>query len=175
MSSESSFDSLMEKSGVTKLNSTRKVPLRQSKPEPSNSNTEAAKRKVLIDSLAENPESSSHEIDGDEELRKSGLRISEFKDLKQGKIHRQDEVYIRGYTVTESTERLQSAIVQAVNSGYRCIKVIHGKGLNSPDGISKIKLNTQHLLRRNRYVLGYCNAVRTDGGAGAKYVLLKRR
>ncbi len=175
MSSSDSFKSTMDAIGVTRLGNCDKVTLDKPKPTPDNRNSIAAKNEILEQSLSCNPEHSGHQIDSDEELQKPGLKSVDFKKLKQGKIHRQDSLSVRGFTVDKSSELIKEFLLDAVRSNYRCVKIIHGKGLNSPDGISRVKLNTQSLLAQNRFVLGYCKALPNDGGSGAKYVLLKRR
>ena len=118
--------------------------------------------------MAEFPDLSKVEIDGNEEFRKPGLAKRDFIRLKQGKFHRQDSAYVRGYTVEESAKIVRRFLADSVNSGFRCVKIVHGKGLNSPDGISRVKLTTQKILTLNKFVLGYCNALPNDGGSGGE-------
>ena len=145
------------------------------KPEPNNNNTNAADLQVLNESMAEDPNNSLVAIEDGDELCKPGLKMRDFAKLTQGKIHRQDSVNLRGYTAEESKQRLKSFLADSINSGFRCVKIVHGKGMNSPDGISVIRQQTQTILNQNKFILGYCRAKPNDGGAGAKYVLLKKR
>ena len=165
----------MESFGVVRVDSSSKIEHDKPKPPPSAHHSLADERSVLEESLAVNPELANHEFESDEELRKPGLSIKEFKSLKKGQIHREGDVYVRGYTVEEASGMIHEFLKSSVLSGKRCVKIIHGKGLNSPDGISKIKLKAQSILARNQFVLGYCKAQLNDGGSGAKYVLLKKR
>ncbi len=145
------------------------------KPKPNNNNTNAADLQVLNDSMTKDPNNSFVAIEDGDELCKPGLTMRDFIKLKQGKIHRQDTVHLRGYTAEESKQRLKSFLASSINSGFRCVKIVHGKGMNSPDGISVIRRQTNTFLNQNKFVLGYCEAKPNDGGAGAKYVLLKKR
>ena len=165
----------MEKLGVTELDQAEKIEQNKLKPLPNNEKTVTEEQSVLRESMAEFPDLSKVEIDGDEEFRKPGLAKRDFTRLKQGRFHRQDSAYVRGFTVEESAKIVRRFLTDSVNSGFRCVKIVHGKGLNSPDGISKVKLTTQKILAMNKYVLGYCNALPIDGGSGAKYILLKKR
>lgn len=171
----SQFEKEMELLGVTPIGAKPKVKPEKPKPPPGNKNSVRADKQVLAESLSANPNDSKHFADSGEELQKPGLSVRDFTRLKQGKIHRQDELYLRGYTVENAIDQLKQFIHRSTLNGYRCIKIIHGKGLNSPDGISHVKLECQKVLTRNRFVMGYSRALQNDGGAGAKYVLLKRR
>jgi len=56
-----------------------------------------------------------------------------------------------------------------------CIKIIHGRGINSPTENATLKASLQRLLatrRMSRYVVAYASAPLRDGGVGAVYVLL---
>lgn len=57
-----------------------------------------------------------------------------------------------------------------------CIKIIHGRGINSEKG-APLKEALQKLLatrKMSRYVVAYASAKYCDGGVGAVYVLLRR-
>ena len=165
----------MAKLGVTQLEQAAKIEHNKLKPLPNNEKTVSEEQSVLRESMAEFPDLSKVEIDGDEEFCKPGLAKRDFARLKQGKFHRQDSAYVRGYTVEEAAKIIRRFLTDSVNCGFRCVKIVHGKGLNSPDGISKVKLTTQKILAMNKFVIGYCNALPIDGGSGAKYILLKKR
>ena len=174
MPADDQFRKEMESLGVTPLGESQKATPEKERPVPNNKNSIEADRQVLVESMSTNPALSKHAAESGEELKKSGLATRDFTRLKQGKYYREDELYLRGYTVENAVKKLKLFIHESTRSGHRCIKIIHGKGVNSPDGISHIKLQCQHHLALNRYVLGYCRALPNDGGTGAKYVLLKK-
>ena len=169
------FEKAMEHLGVTPIGETPKVTLDKPKPKPSNRNATKADQQVLTESISENPLSSMHAVESEEELQKPGLQNRDFTRLKQGKIHREAELFLRGYTVEKAINLLKQFVQQSVMNGHRCIKIVHGKGMNSPDGISRIKLECHKLLTLNKLVLGYTRAQPNDGGSGATYALLKKR
>ena len=169
------FGSVMNQLGVTPLGDTGKVEHTRPKPLPSNIHSNADEKKVLEESMSEDPEHSTIQWDADEELCKPGLQNRDFIRLKKGRIARESETNIRGYTAVEANQMLENFLRDSVNSGYRCVKVIHGKGINSPDGVSIIKQNTQRTLTLNKFVLAYSRALPPDGGSGAKYILLKKK
>ncbi len=57
--------------------------------------------------------------------------------------------------------------------GQYCVRIIHGKGLGSKDGVPVLKLSVQQWLQCNKNVLAYCSCRPSDGGPGAVYVLVK--
>ncbi|UCH46386.1 MAG: Smr/MutS family protein [Nitrospiraceae bacterium] len=54
------------------------------------------------------------------------------------------------------------------------MKIIHGRGLRSPDGPVLKKAVIQWLLTRYRkYIVAFASARQCDGGLGAIYVLFR--
>ena len=171
----SQFKKEMESLGVTPLGATPKTELEKSKPQPNNENSKLADQQVLAESITTNPNLSVNSVESGEELQKPGLATRDFRRLKQGKFYREAEIHLRGYLVADAIKQLKQFIYQSTLSGHRCIKIIHGKGINSPNGVSQVKLECQKFLSLNKFVLGYTRALQNDGGTGAKYVLLKKR
>lgn len=80
---------------------------------------------------------------------------------------------LHGYLTDAARKRLQQFLHDAVHNGLRCVLIIHGKGLNSPDGEAILKRLTRHWLTQHHAVLAFCDAPLTEGGNGAVWVLLK--
>ena len=57
--------------------------------------------------------------------------------------------------------------------GFRCVRVIHGKGLSSANREPVLKNKVRRWLSQWDEVLAYCEAPRHGGGGGAVVVLLK--
>ena len=51
--------------------------------------------------------------------------------------------------------------------------IVHGRGVHSEGGVSKLKPHVRACLRSHRAVLAYVDAPPADGGPGAVYVLLR--
>ena len=60
-------------------------------------------------------------------------------------------------------------------SGWRCVRVVHGKGLNSPDSLPVLKNVVDRVLRHRADVLAFHSTPPAQGGTGAVLVLLARR
>ncbi len=95
--------------------------------------------------------------------------------LHRGDYAVQDFIDLHGYTVTEARGLLEEFLRLSIKRGYRCVKVIHGRGLSSARG-PVLKEAVLGWLQRElrRYVLAYATARPNDGGLGATYVLLRK-
>ena len=97
--------------------------------------------------------------------------------LHHGDFAIQAQCDLHGHTVEEAKSAVQRFVSQAHASGQRCVRVIHGRGLNSRDNRPVLKEQVQLWLshgRLSRLVLAFATAPTADGGAGAVYVLLRR-
>jgi DNA-nicking Smr family endonuclease len=77
----------------------------------------------------------------------------------------------------EAREVLQEFLKRAIITGKRGVLIIHGRGLSSPsEPILKEKV-IEWLTHGpwRKWVIAYASARLCDGGAGATYVLLRRR
>lgn len=104
-----------------------------------------------------------------------GLQRRVLIRLRRGYWSVQDEIDLHQMNVEAASRSIRIFIDDALTSGKRCIKIIHGKGLRSgPDG-PRLKSVAARLLSRHPNVLAFASAPPTDGGTGAVYVLLKHR
>jgi len=97
--------------------------------------------------------------------------------LHHGDFAIQGQLDLHGYTVEDAKILLHRFLNQAYSGGLRCVRLIHGRGKNSPDNRPVLKEHVQMWLsqgRLSRLVLAFVTAPTRDGGAGAAYVLLRR-
>jgi DNA-nicking Smr family endonuclease len=87
----------------------------------------------------------------------------------------QGEIDLHGKTTEQARDSLADFLLDARARGRRCIRVIHGKGLTSPNREPVLKGKVRRWLAQWDDVLAYCEAPRHAGGAGAVMVLLKGR
>jgi len=94
--------------------------------------------------------------------------------LHQGDFAVQDSIDLHGMTLAEAEGALTLFFRSAVRKRIFCIKVIHGRGLRSPNG-PVLKEAFRKLLHGPfaKWVLAYATAKDCDGGLGATYVILK--
>lgn len=94
--------------------------------------------------------------------------------LHRGEYSVQDYIDLHGYTVKEARVLLEQFLRGSIKRGFRCVKVIHGRGLSSPKG-PVLKEAVLRWFERDlrKFVLAYATASPSDGGLGATYVLLR--
>lgn len=107
-------------------------------------------------------------------LRK-GLGSDVLTRLRRGQWSVQGELDLHRHTREEAREALISFLSEARGCGWRCVRIVHGKGLSSPNREPVLKGKVRSWLAQRDEVLAYCEAPRHSGGSGAVLVLLKAR
>jgi DNA-nicking Smr family endonuclease len=102
------------------------------------------------------------------------IRKDITKKLHEGGFSVQDCIDLHGMTRNEAEEALNRFFSEAVRKRLFCIKVIHGRGLRSPQGpVLKEAFRGWLDGSFRKWVLAYATARGCDGGLGATYILLK--
>lgn len=104
---------------------------------------------------------------------REGIDARTLGRLRRGHWIIQDELDLHGFTVADAHDVLAAFIAQCTRRGLRCVRIIHGKGLRSPNRQPVLKQKVAAWLARRDEILAYCQARPTDGGSGAALVLLK--
>ena len=97
--------------------------------------------------------------------------------LKRGDFAVQAHIDLHGLYADEARDALIAFFERARRDGKRCVLVVHGRGLHSPEGTSTLKellLNMLTYGPLSKHVLAFATARPVDGGPGAMYVLLRR-
>jgi DNA-nicking Smr family endonuclease len=125
--------------------------------------------------VAEDGSPAAAAVAGDSVLRfqRAGVRIQEMRKLRRGLYPAQDELDLHGFTQAAARDRLADFIVASRDAGYRCVRIIHGKGFRSHSRGGVLKTAVDLWLRRHLDVLAFASAKAIDGGTGALYVLLR--
>jgi DNA-nicking Smr family endonuclease len=95
--------------------------------------------------------------------------------LRRGQWSIQAQIDLHGLRRDEARETLGAFVRQALRSGQRCVRVVHGKGHGSPGGEPVLKAKVQRWLAQCGEVIAFAQATGPQGGAGALVVLLERR
>ena len=97
--------------------------------------------------------------------------------LKKGELSMQAYLDMHGLILEEAKEKVSYFIRNSYAMGYRCLMIIHGRGLKSHEGpvLKNYVINWLSSGILSSYVLAFCSARPCDGGTGAVYVLLKAR
>jgi DNA-nicking Smr family endonuclease len=113
-------------------------------------------------------------LDTDEALsfRRPGMGPDVVRKLRRGGWSVQGQVDLHGLRREDARETLAQFIRDAHKAGWRCVRVVHGKGLGSPGKTPVLKGRVQSWLIQKNEVLAFVQARPAQGGAGALMVLL---
>jgi DNA-nicking Smr family endonuclease len=130
--------------------------------------------KVLKESLSDDFDVTTL-LDTDDELsyRRSGIGTDVTQKLRKGHWSLQGQIDLHGMRSDEAREALGQFIRDANKRGWRCVRVVHGKGLGSPGKTPVLKAKVQRWLVQKNEVLAFVQARVSEGGAGALVVLLR--
>ena len=107
-----------------------------------------------------------------EEFRRAGISAAVFKKLKRGLYAVDEELDLHGLNVNEARDAINQFFREARFNHWQCVRIIHGKGKRSFQGVAVLRPRVTRWLRKNDQVLAFCSAQPRDGGTGAVYVLL---
>ena len=102
-----------------------------------------------------------------------GIGIDVLTKLRRGHWSVQGDLDLHGHTTDEAHDALADFLDDARAHGYRCVRVVHGKGLTSPNKEPVLKGKVRRWLSHWDDVLAYCEAPQHAGGGGAVLVLLR--
>jgi DNA-nicking Smr family endonuclease len=107
-----------------------------------------------------------------------GLSPEIVKKLKRGDFSYQDYIDLHGCKREDGRERVNTFVKRSFARKLRCILIVSGRGLNSHERQPVLKQELVRWLTHaplRRMVLAFASARSYDGGAGAFYVLLRRK
>ncbi|RZJ07508.1 MAG: DNA mismatch repair protein MutS [Haliea sp.] len=113
-------------------------------------------------------------LDTDEALsfRRPGMGPDVVRKLRRGGWSIQGQLDLHGLRREDAREALTKFVKDAHKAGWRCVRVVHGKGLGSPGKTPVLKGKVQSWLIQKQEVIAFVQARPADGGAGALVVLL---
>lgn len=112
-------------------------------------------------------------VHGPVQFVRPGLQRNVIRKLKRGSYPVEDSLDLHGLYKSEAGQALGKFLNRAVQSGYRCVLVIHGKGHGSAGRQGVLKPYTVNWLKQHSAVLAFCSTQPRHGGTGSVYVLLK--
>lgn len=105
----------------------------------------------------------------------AGLDKSTRRKLFRGDVPISRRLDLHGMTAAQAEQRVTGFIQESTHRGHRCVLIITGKGLKG-DGV--LRRHVPIWLKKpslGDVVLAIAEARPADGGAGALYVLLRRK
>ena len=115
------------------------------------------------------------ELEAEQTFLRRGLGSDVLVKLRRGHWVVQAALDLHGMTTDEARDTLADFLLDARGRGLRCVRIIHGKGLTSPNREPELKGKVRRWLAQWDDVLAYCEAPRHAGGSGAVIALLRGR
>jgi DNA-nicking Smr family endonuclease len=152
----------------------RRVHLTPGQPAPIASQQKRDDERVLRESLSDDFDATTLlDVDDALSFRRPGIGSDVTRRLRKGHWSIQGEIDLHGLRRDEAREALAGFVREAHKRGWRCVRVVHGKGLGSPGKEPVLKGRVQGWLVQKTEVLAFVQARGDEGGAGALVVLLK--
>jgi DNA-nicking Smr family endonuclease len=108
-------------------------------------------------------------------FRRAGVGPDVLARLRRGHWAIQGQIDLHGLRRDEARAALVDFLARAQRSGWRCLRVVHGKGLGSPGREPVLKAKVQRWLAQSAAVIAFTQGSAPQGGAGALVVLLAGR
>ncbi len=146
------------------------------KPKPKAYPAKTIADKIAVIEEMINGEFNSDYLERGDELLYShpGVQKQVLKKLRRGHFKIEAELDLHGMTVDAAKSALINFLNQCSVRSHRCVRIIHGKGLNSINKQPILKNKLNQWLQKREKILAFCSARPMDGGTGAIYLLLKR-
>jgi DNA-nicking Smr family endonuclease len=144
------------------------------KPKPWPSQRVADERQTLEDMATGFSDNEYLETGEELAFKRDGIQSRLFQKLKRGQLKIENVLDLHGMTIALAKAELSQFLAEARATNRRCIRIIHGKGKGSKQGIPVLKRKLNHWLQQRDDVLAFCSARVIDGGTGAVYVLIRK-
>jgi DNA-nicking Smr family endonuclease len=105
-------------------------------------------------------------------FRREGVGPDVLARLRRGQWAIQGQIDLHGLRRDEARDAVVAFLAQARTRGWRCLRIVHGKGLGSPGREPVLKAKVQRWLAQSAEVIAFAQASAPQGGAGALLVLL---
>lgn len=106
------------------------------------------------------------------EFCRPGVRLAQFKRLRQGQLPWQATLDLHGCTMEQARGAVMEIVQQAQAEELTVLRIVHGKGRQGES--ARLKTCVNGWLRQLSNVLAFCSAQPKEGGTGAVYVLVKK-
>ena len=106
-------------------------------------------------------------------FRRNGISHDILRKLRRGHWRVQAELDLHGLRSDQARAALAGFIAESQALGLRYLRVVHGKGLSTPDREPVLPRKVQVWLVQIDAVLAFCQARPADGGSGALLLLLR--
>lgn len=115
------------------------------------------------------------DIEDEQSYLRAGVSPDLLRKLRRGEWRIDAEIDLHHHNQDEAHAALLEFMRMARLAGWRCVRVIHGKGLSSHQKIPILRSKVRRWLQQKDEVLAYCEPRPHGGGSGAVLVLLRGR
>ncbi|HZM35401.1 MAG TPA: Smr/MutS family protein [Burkholderiales bacterium] len=152
----------------------RKRVLPRRPPAPLPRQTRRDEKAALAESLS-GPVSVDDALDTGEEMSfvREGYPRSTLRRLRRGHWTVEASLDLHGMNRAEAQGAVREFLRRCVARGYGCVRIVHGRGLGSPNREPVLKAKLRKWLPLRAEVLAFSQAPRAHGGSGAALVLLR--
>jgi DNA-nicking Smr family endonuclease len=112
------------------------------------------------------------DIESAQSFVRAGLNPDLLRKLRRGDWVVQGALDLHKHTQEQARVALGEFLSLARRQGWRCVRIVHGKGLSSPNREPVLKAKVRKWLQQRDDVLAYCEPRPHAGGSGAVHVLL---
>ena len=168
-----SFSAAMREAGVTPLGVPNRAHHKKTvTTEPLQ--TIADNKAVLTESLSDEADSTEFlESEDGLSFRRPEVGPDVPRDLRRGRWVVMAQLDLHGMFVEEAREAVSNFLKNAVARELYCVRIIHGKGNGSPQGLSILREKVRRWLKQRNEVVAFAEPHERDGGAGATIVRLR--
>jgi len=154
----------------------RRAPRRAPPPAPIPQQSRRDERAALAETL-HGPVSVEDALESGEELAflRDGLSRQVLRRMRRGHWVVEDDLDLHGMNRAQAAIGVAEFLRRCALRGRRCVRIVHGKGLGSPNREPVLKHKLRNWLMMRDEVLAFCQAPQAHGGSGAVLVLLKAR
>jgi DNA-nicking Smr family endonuclease len=144
------------------------------RPAPIPTSRQQDEQAVLTESLSDEFDVESL-LETDESLswRRPELGLDVVRKLRRGVWALQGELDLHGLRTDEARTATSGFLREAQLKGWRCVRIVHGKGLGSPGKQPVLRDKVKRWLVQSERVLAFVQARADEGGVGAVVVLLQ--
>lgn len=151
---------------------------RAARPQPQNLPrrlpSQAAAPATVAASLSDGPDDiGAGATVAEEAFARDGIDQRTLRRLRRGDWPANGQLDLHGMTRDQARDATKGFVASAIGRGWRCIRIIHGKGLGSADQTPVLKVLVRRWLRQSVQVLAFADAPVSAGGSGASLILLK--
>ncbi len=158
---------------VRRLPEVADVP-RAPKPRATAAMHQADERAALTESQRGDPARDADRIGDSVAWRRDEVPPQTLRRLKRAEFAIEDELDLHASSERVAEDLLRRFLAEARDAAHHCVRIVHGKGLHSPQG-PVLKGLVERVLNLRADVLAYTSAPVALGGTGAVLVLLARR